>query len=410
MKALSGSSRRLPERRLWLMSSPMRYLIGSLKTMALFAVIIFLCAGCSGSGTDAVSSASSSSSSDEVVMRFTVMGDSGLGSPEFLEFPSSANIPQLTRNVTDIAALQPRPDICFMMGDLVMNFANDQGQTASAELDGWQSLFLSIPGSGSLNLVPYIGNHESCIYSATGSGQWPNSDIYTVWQNWIEKNGYNKYGGNGPTPSDDSEDLLVKDERYFSYSFTVQSVRFIVVNTDTLASPINPSNNEPYYGWIPIHWIEKELAKAEADPAVAHVFVLGHRPLVAPTWTAGEDEMPVIDSQQYPFATKLSDDMKACSKVRAYMCGHIHCQDMTRLGDGTGVMQIITGSSGSPLDPQWSPSGGTYFGFRLIKIYAGGGVGVVSYTRPTPPSPQLYYQDSPVSPPSAVPGQEVLLH
>lgn len=390
------------------MSLSMRCQSNGVKSITVLALIIILCAGCSGSGTDAVSY--TSSSSDEVVLRFTVMGDSGLGSPEFLEFPSSANLSQLTRNVMDIAALQPQPDISFMMGDLVMNFANDQGQTASAELNAWQSSFLSIPGSGSLNFVPYIGNHESCVYNATGSDQWPNSDIYPVWQSWIEKNGYNTYGGNGPTPSDDSQDLLLRDERYFSYSFTVQSVRFIIVNTDTLASPVNPSNNEPYYGWIPLHWIETELSKAEADPAVAHIFVLGHRPLVAPSWTAGENEMPVIDTQDYPFATRLSEDLKACSKVRAYMCGHIHCQDMTRLNDETGVMQIITGSSGSPLDPQWSPEGGTYFGFRLIKIYAGGGVGLISYTRPVPPSPQLYYQNSPVTPPAAVPGQEVLLH
>ncbi len=387
--------------------------ISILKSVIILVAIALLCAGCSswnsGSATG-VPADSSIPSSDGMVMKFTIMGDSGLGSPEFQQFPSSANIPQLEKNITDIAGLQPAPAVTFMMGDLVMNFANDQGQTLSDELSAWQSLFQSIPGSGSLNFVPYIGNHESCVYNATGNDQWPNASVYPVWRSWIAQNHYDTYGGNGPTPTGDSQDLLLEDERYFSYSFTVQSVRFIIVNTDTLASPLNPSNQEPYYGWIPLHWIETELSKAQADPAIAHIFVLGHRPLMAPAWTTGENEMPVIDTQAYPLATRLSQDLQACAKARAYMCGHIHCQDMTRLNNGTGVWQIITGTTGSPLDPQWSPAGGTYFGFRVVNIYAGGRIGIVSYTRPTPPAPQLYYQDSPVAPPAAVPGQEVFIN
>jgi len=374
--------------------------------LALLLTVIFLLpTGCQVPGVSDPSAPPAS-----VVMRFSIMGDSGLGPPEFLTYPSSANVPQLTRNVLDLAALQPAPSVNIMMGDLVMNFANDQGQNLTSQLTQWQALYSSIPGSGALNLVPYIGNHESCVYDLASGNQWPNSFVYPVWRNFIAQNHYDAYGGNGPTPATDAEDLLVEDERYFSYSFTIQGVRFIIVNTDTLATPLNPSTNQPYFGWIPIHWLETELAGAEADPTVAHVFVLGHRCLVAPLWSAGEDEMPVLDSPAYPLATRLAAALRACSKARAYMCGHIHCQDMTRLQNGAGVWQIITGSSGSPLDPKWSPPEGTYFGFRIVNIYSDGRVGLVSYTRPTPAAPQKYYEDAPVAPPAAVPGQQIFLH
>ena len=364
-----------------------------------------LVAGCSGTSGDAPRS-----STRERVMSFTVMGDSGLGPPEFLQFPSSTNIPQLTRNVEDLASLDPKPAVSFMMGDLVMNFAGDQGQNLAGQLEAWQTVFGAIPGVGSLNFVPYLGNHESCEFNVPTSSQWPNPYSFPTWDAWAARNRYDRYAGNGPSPAGENLDLLVQDERNRSYSFTLGNVRFLVVNTDTLATPLDPATQKPYFGWIPLHWIESELAKAENDRTIEHVFVMGHRNLVSPSWTAGENELPVLDTPAWPLASSLSKAMKASSKVRAYMCGHIHCQDLARLENGTGTWQVITGSTGSPLDPDWKPAGGTYFGFRVVNIYSDGKVGLVDYTRPTPPPPQKYYQDVPVAPPAAEPGREFFLN
>lgn len=367
-------------------------------------VAALLAAGCSGTSDDAPGTFTT-----HRVMSFSVMGDSGLGAPEFLQVPSSANVPQLTRNIADLASLEPRPEVSFMTGDLVMNFAEDQGQELASQLQAWQALFSTLPGSGALDFVPSIGNHESCEYDTATGQQWPNPASYPVWQGWAASHGYDRYAGNGPTPAGQNPDLLLQDERNLSYSFTRGNVRFVVVNTDTLASPVDPATQKPYPGWVPIHWLESELVRAQADFAVDHIFVIGHRVLEAPPWAVDEDEGPVLDTPTYPLASRLITALKACSKVRAYLCGHIHCQDLRRLQGGTGPWQVITGSTGSPLDPGWTPEGGTYFGFRVVNLYSDGRVGLVSYRRPTPPAPQKYYEDAPVAPPAAVPDPEFFL-
>jgi len=343
-------------------------------------------------------------------MKFAVMGDSSLGAPDAGQNAATCNIPQLNRTVLDMAGLSPRADLVLNLGDLVLNMAEDEGQALSAQLNAWQAAFRSIGGSSSLNHVPITGNHESTAYAPALGAAYPNPYTYAVWRTWIASNHYDGYAGNGPTPARDPQDFLVEDERNFSYSFTVKGVCFIIVNTDTLTSIVDPATSKPYAAWIPLHWVEGELFQAQASPSVSHIFVVGHRPLEAPSWTTPAGATPVLDNAEYPLATSLENAMKACSKVRAYLCSHVHAQDMTRLNGAPAVWQIVSGNAGAPLNSSWSPPVGPSFGFMTISIYEGGGVRAANYWRPAPVLPQLYYQDTPVPPPAAVPEAEIVIN
>jgi hypothetical protein len=311
------------------------------------------------------------------VLRFAIMGDT---QNMAIQDPSSANIPQLTRNVMDMASLSPRPTVCFLTGDLVMNFADDQGQTLTAQLDALQVAYSSMPGADSFKLIPIIGNHESDTYDLIHQYLYPNPSIYPVWLNWITQNHYDTYAGSGPTPAGDPRDFLVI--------------------TDTLTSIVDPATSKPYVGWIPLHWIEDELIRAQADPSVSHIFVVGHRPVEAPSWITPADASPILNNAAYPLATEFANAMKSCSKVRGYLCSHVHAQDMMQLQGGAGVWQIVSGNAGAALVSGWNPPGGPYEGFMVLNVYAGGGVSATNYWRPVPPVP----------PSPAVPGPEIFIH
>jgi hypothetical protein len=74
------------------------------------------------------------------------------------------------------------------------------------------------------------------------------------------------------------------------------------------------------------------------------------------------------------------------------------------------VWQIVSGNAGAPFDSHWNPPDGKYFGFRIVDVYDGGTVSVVNYWRPAPPAPQKYYEESPVPPPAAVAGAEIIIN
>lgn len=340
--------------------------------IVLAASALFL-AGCSPSA-----GVTPASTAQELVLRFAIMGDTALEGPT----PSTANIPELQRNIMDMASLSPVPSLSFMTGDLVVNLAPDQGQMLTTQLDAWQTGYSSTLGAGSFQLVPLPGNHESDVYDQAGGFFYPNPFIYPVWKNWLARNHYDTYAGSGPTPASDPQDNLAMDEQNFSYSFTLKGICFIVINTDTLPTILDPATSKPYAAWIPLHWIEEQLNGAQANPSISQIFLVAHRPLEAPAWTTPANCTPVLNNPTYPLATQLEGAMNACSKVRGYLCSHVHAQDMTQLPGGAGIWQIVSGNSGAPLASDWIPVGGQYNGFMIVNVYAGGKVGVVNYRRP----------------------------
>jgi len=315
--------------------------------------------------------------------------------------PSSANIPQLRQTMLDIKQLHLGRALGVFTGDLVMNMIDDQGQVLKVQLNAWQETYASLAKPKGMPLLPMAGNHEIDVDDVTVNAEEPSPFMYDVWLDWFADNGYARFSGNGPRPTKANPDRLVRNERDMTYSFDSDGNHFVIINTDTLSTEIDPGTGLPYTGWIPIHWIERDIAAAEKNPRVSAIIVIGHRPIEAPTYAPPAPGTTILDTAAYPWATRLSDALRKNRKVRAYLCSHSHAWEAFRLQQGKGVSQLLAGNGGAGLDAAWQPEGGQYFGFSLLNIYQSGMITVLDYGRALPPPPQQFFEDQPVPPQAA---------
>ena len=279
--------------------------------------------------------------------------------------PSSANRAQLARTLAEVAAL--RPALLFAGGDLVMNYADDAGETLRGQLAGWSREVASFPKS--IPLVPLAGNHE--LNRKVGDQRTASTATYPRWKSWLMGSGF-LYGLDGPTPASDPEDRLVLDESKMSYTLDRAGVRFIVLNTDTRTTVVDPKTGT-VLGWIPAAWAAKKLAQAEADPSVRAVFVLGHRNLIDPS--EGEGDAPIAPGP----AARLLTAMRGKRKLRAYVCAHVHAWNVAPI-PGTDAVQLIAGDGGSKLEKGAKKE----FGWLEVRVHPDGTAGYVHHHRPAP--------------------------
>ena len=289
------------------------------------------------------------------------------------ENPSSANVPQLRQNLTDIARLSPA--LLFFGGDLVMGYADDNGETLHSQMTAWIDLVKSFPRSPKTKYVAITGNHE--LNRKVGDLKLPNRSTDAIWGTLVKPVGLIPARTSGPTPQNSPEDNLVSDQRALSFSFNRGSVHFVVLNTDTRVTTKDPQTGETKIGMVPIHWLKRDLDAAEHSPRIKCVVIMGHRNLVAPSSAKGDAP---IDPE---CAAPMIDILKARPKVRAYICAHVHAFDITAIGE-MGLKQVTFGNGGSLLEKGWNPAGGRTFGFGYFKVYADGSLGVVPYLRPEP--------------------------
>jgi hypothetical protein len=336
---------------------------------------------------------------DEVRSSFAYVGCNRIQHSDWKKIestdPSSANQPQLTQTLQDIAGLSPAPQFFFFVGDLVVNLEPDQGTVLKQQLDAWMPIFDASPALTRTTLVPLPGNHE--MLQKVNGTEIPNPATDPIWVTWLRENRLDGCAGNGPMPAGTNPDLLVDDQSRISYSFDHDTIHFVLLNTDTANIP-----NQA--GWIAYNWIASDLRKAQRNPNINAIFVLGHKPIHVPD-EAAESEDAILDTPQYPLATALLRLLRGTPKVKAYLCAHAHEWEARRLGGSGGVWQVIAGNGGSELEPDWHPAGGTFYGFTLVKLYTSGKVSVTSFQRPVP---EPYFSaDPPPSP--AQPQPELFL-
>ena len=128
----------------------------------------------------------------------------------------------------------------------------------------------------------------------------------------------------------------------------------------------------------PLEWLKADLAAAQANAGVSSIFVLGHKPIVAPAGGTGADA--AINPALVAGLEALLD---GTAKVKGYFCAHAHQWDARKLPGARGVYQIVAGNGGSPLEAGWSVAS-PYYGFTEARVYSSGRVGVVSHQRPVP--------------------------
>jgi hypothetical protein len=346
--------------------------------------------------------------SADIVASFVFLGDNQVGKEEAAPGDDSyANLAQLTQTVKDISTLKPRPAYIFFCGDLVDNGADDAGQTLQKRLDAWAGHFREACHEVGLDipLIPIPGNHElmKVVNKDGRPRETLNTNTFGVWLRWIEKNGFGRFSGNGPSEGEFASDRLAGDNSRLTYSFDdTNGNHFILINTFTLSKDVDPPR-----GWVPYHWIADDVQKAEANPRVRNIFAFGHLPIrIAGFPFDPNGDNSILNSKLYPLAERLQAAFDSSTKFRGYFCGHLHLWDCSRLPGTEDVWQGIAGNSGSRLIRHsagaWQEP--FFFGFSTVRIHRDGQVGVVSFNRPVP---EPYY--STVSQPAARPQTEILL-
>ncbi|NQY30487.1 MAG: metallophosphoesterase [Flavobacteriaceae bacterium] len=287
---------------------------------------------------------------------------------------STANLSALKRIWTEIADLERKPDLFFFLGDMVL--AESTTENLDNQLQDWVKLynntsFSKISNSG-IEMVAVPGNHEMLYwhdYNIPNHDEWPLKGSTKIWMNHMSDF----------MPSDrDHVKGTDSINNQMTFSFVRKNVGFVLMNTDTYnkSSTENPHGLE---GQIPTQWIVDKVTQYQKDPAIDHVFVLGHKPY----YVSGKPETGHIGLPEGPVLwPKLNE-----THVVAMLSAHLHDYQRMQPG-GKGTYQIIAGNSGSP-------GSATFFGYSKIDIMSNGEIKLTSmgYDKGDP-----YYKEMPNSP------------
>ena len=268
---------------------------------------------------------------------------------------STANREQLQRTFAELAALDPKPSIFFMAGDLVLGLTD--APTLDAELAAWKPLWEGSPAKAAgIRLVALPGNHESETKGATGI-EVPYAGAEAT---WLAQMAPYIAGSNGPMAG--GADGLATDQSRLTYSFDVGSTHFVVLNTDPMGTT---------GGTVPVKWVASDVGAARAGGA-KHIFAIGHKPAwPAPSNpTDGFTDAPVRDA----FWSALEG-----AGAEAMLAAHNHLWFETQPHPGK-TWQIVAGNGGSKLEKGLT---GGYFGFTVVDV-TDAKVTVTSYGRDVP--------------------------
>ena len=288
---------------------------------------------------------------------------------------STANKAALKRIWTEIAALKRKPDLFFFLGDMVL--AESTTAKLESQLAAWNKLYkntnFSPISKAEIEMVAIPGNHEMLYWkkykNAPDHDEWPLKGATKIWMHHMQEY----------MPKDrdfvEGKDSIANQ---MTFSFVRKNIGFVLMNTDTYNKP-TPKNPYGLEGQIPTQWIVDKVTEYKKNPAIDHIFVLGHKPYyvsgVPETGHAGFPEGPVL----WP---KLNEN-----NVVAMLSAHLHDYQRMQPG-GKGTYQVIAGNSGSP-------GSATFFGYTKIDIMNNGTVKLTSmgfdkgdpYYKPMPNSP-----------------------
>ena len=204
---------------------------------------------------------------------FVVVGCNRLNDADTAGSPSTANVPQLNRILTEISNLNPVPAYLFMAGDIILGYTKDT-VVAAKQLNAWVQLYQgSALASKSTQLVVIPGNHETQDKPAGKLSQAGLERTYLrIMAPYI-------IGSNGPAADSTHGDSLRTDQSKLTYSFNYKTDHFVMLNTDPVGRD----------GRVPTQWISSNIAAAKGASA-RHVFLVGHKPAYAGTKTATLDD------------------------------------------------------------------------------------------------------------------------
>jgi len=290
---------------------------------------------------------------DPVVYSFVVFGCNRVAKGDFSTTanPSSANLPQLNRTFADIAALTPKPDFIFDMGDLVVGEADSL--SLANELIAWEALYEASPAKAAgIELVAITGNHET----EDGNGT-PQLSAEQAWLSIMAP--YTTRGGNGPVPHAGDPDALQSDQSKLTYSFNFKDAHFVVISTDPAGQDSHPPGN----------WLANDITTAHANSSIKHIFAFGHKPAYSYNGSTSNS------LGAYPSNLSLFWNAMETSKAEAMFAAHNHTYRAFR-PDGKSWM-VISGNAGSALET----TAPLFYGFTLVQVLQSGTVVEKNYGR-----------------------------
>src|SRR5258708_15081185 len=164
--------------------------------------------------------------------------------------PSTANLAQLERSFTEIAALRPRPRFVVFTGDLVLGLTTDLHELHH-QLRSWIDVYRNsdLGRDRKIRLIAMPGNHESLL--SEKSSQQSNPGAEAVWLSAMQA-----YiaGNNGPMAG--GPDNLQTDQSQLTYSFDFHDSHFVILNTDPFGAVAT----------VPVNLLHQDLTPASAEP------------------------------------------------------------------------------------------------------------------------------------------------
>ncbi|MFI5263228.1 MAG: metallophosphoesterase family protein [Candidatus Kapaibacterium sp.] len=298
--------------------------------------------------------------SDPVVYSFVVVGCNRVDKKDYDAFtnPSTANIVQLQRTFSEVAALSPKPDFFFFAGDMVLGYADSL--SLALELASWKSLYESSPvKAAGIELVALPGNHES--------EDWQKNATSQAEQIWLKSmDPYIQRGGNGPKANPKGPDSLITDQSKLTYSFNFKDAHFVIISTDPAGRDWRP----------PSHWIADDVAAAHANPEIKHIFAISHKPGYAWDYDMKDRKNDGLDT----FHTNRDIFWNAfeANYVDAMISAHNHVYHAFQPNNKTWM--IVAGNGGSKLEKNIDKKA-EFYGFTLIQVLKSGTVIEKSYGR-----------------------------
>lgn len=304
---------------------------------------------------------------DSIVTSFVFVGCNRLWWKDVQKETSSANVNVLKNIFTHVAHSDTKTDYFFFLGDIVNGEATNE--ILESQLDYWNKdynngVFSDFASTG-IKMIPVPGNHEMLNQNET--------PLEGTTDTWL------KYMGKYMPADRDSIPNSPVDR--MTYGFTHGNIGFIVLNTDTY----NTIDGVGLESQFPYDWVKNQVAKYKADPAIDHVFVMGHRPFYTNclnygdelVCTEGEPHACVRNTTHSGIGTpeKSSPVWNAFEQnnVISMLSAHVH--QYQRLQPNGKTYQLIAGNGGSPLDKRTPPA---FFGYTRINVWKSGRVEMIS--------------------------------
>ncbi|MCX7179137.1 MAG: metallophosphoesterase [Proteobacteria bacterium] len=318
---------------------------------------------------------------DPVVFRFATVGDSRadpgdpqLSAQDSIWLQSTRVLARMLREIQ-----QQHPQALIFNGDMIYGYSAERA-LLDRQYAFWRGMMAQLFETGTY-VLPVPGNHEVQVKATNPSGETTRRAVVSGEQAWRGNMGdlilnaplWQQITQRAPrawnvdhAPGVGS-DGITTDQRQLSYSFDIDDVHLVVINTDPVG----------YDASAPVSWLAADFAAAKARGA-KHIFVFGHK--MAFTYMPGRRKQESGFDVRKPLRDAFWDLVEEYQAT--YFCGHEHVfhASQPRKASGGKAWQVIVGSGGSPLsikvEDSTNPADRMY-AWADVTVYRSGRVHVV---------------------------------